>query len=195
MALVLPASPAPRLATPRLVSARNDLSPAFGGPTNRFSRMGSRYALDIELPPMSYVDALQWGDIDDEADTCVLSIPQPGLVIGVPGTPRVNGGGQAGSSLVLDGVSAGYVVRKHQWLTIITGGQRYAYRAKAAATADGGTNLTVTLRTMLRVPPADNDVVEIFDPKIEGYVTVPDDAWSVSVARVVGLSFTLTERE
>lgn len=195
MALSLPIWPSPAKMTPRLVTARNDLSPAFGGPTNRFSRMGSRYALDVEMPPMRYIDALDWADLEDEADTCVMLIPQPGLDTGSPGVPRVNGAAQAGSSLILDGLTPHYALRKHQWLTVTTGGQMFNYRAKSAVVADAAGNLTVPLRTMLRVPPANNDVVEIAEPKIQGYVTVTEDAWSVDAAHIVALTFTITERE
>lgn len=195
MALSLPIWPAPARMVPRLLTARNDLSPAFGGPTNRFARMGSRYALDVEMPPMKNIDAQDWADIDDEAATCILLIPQPGIDTGAPGSPLVNGGSQAGSSLILNGVTPQYALRKNQWLTIITGGQRFSYRAKSAVVADAAGNLVVPLRTMLRVSPTNNDVVEIAEPKIEGYVTVTEDAWSVDSAHIVALTFSITERE
>ena len=195
MALSLPIWPAPARMVPRLVSARNDLAPAFGGPTNRFARMGSRYALDVEMPPMKNVDAQDWADIDDEAATCILIIRQPGIDTGSPGIPRVNGGSQAGSSLILDGLTPHYALQKNQWLTVTTGGQMFSYRAKSAVVADASGNLTVPMRTMLRVPPANNDVVEIAEPKIEGYVTVTEDAWSVDSAHIVALTFSITERE
>ena len=51
----------------------------------------------------------------------------------------------------------------------------------------------VFLRTMLRFPPADNDVVEIAQPMIEGFVRDLGE-WSVGVDRLVGLQVTGRER-
>lgn len=193
-ALVLPPWPAPASVTLRLVSARNEMAPAFGGPVQRQGRMGSRYALDVVMPPMRYRDAQEWADIDDEAATVVMSIPQPGLDTGTPGAPVVDGGGQSGSSINLRGLTPHYAIRKNQWLTLIIDDQRFAYRAKIAVVADGGGEAVVPLRTLLRQSPPDAALVEIADPKIEGYPTVPDGAWTVDSAHITPLVFTITER-
>lgn len=195
MPLTLPARPAPRLMTPRLVSSRNELVPAFGGPTMRNPRMGSRYALDYELPPQTALSAQDWADIDDETDTCVIAIYQPGLDTGAPGAPLVDGASQTGSVLALKGLTPNYIIQKNQWLSVITGGQRFAYRAKDYVVVANDGTVDVPLRTMLRKAHANNDMVEIARPMIEGYVSVPVDAWTVEVDRLVRLSFTITERE
>ena len=194
-AITLPNNATPSAMEPRLVSSRNEMSPAFGGPTQRQSRMGSKYALDYVMPPMRYDQAQEWADIDDEAATVVMRIYQPGLVIGSPGTPLVSGSGQSGSVIALKGLAAGYAIRKNQWLSISTGAQWYAYRAKSAVSADGSGNVSVPLRTMLRTSPTNNDTVAILDPKIEGYPTPADGCWSISAAdRLIRLAFTITER-
>lgn len=192
--LTLPSSPQPRSVTPRLITARNELTPAFGGTVQRLNRKGSRYALAVELPPMKYVDALAWDDLMAEVDTVLMGVPQPGLVIGAPGTPLVNGAGQSGSSLTLDGLTGGYVIRKGQWLSVVISGRRFLYRAASAATAAGGGAVTVALRTMLRSPPPDNAVVEIAAPMIEGFARMADDALAVGIEHLVSLSFTIEER-
>ena len=192
--LTLPSSPQPRSVTPRLITARNELTPAFGGTVQRLNRKGSRYALAVELPPMKYVDALAWDDLMAEVDTVLMTVPQPGLVIGSPGTPLVNGAGQSGSSLTLDGLTGGYVIRKGQWLSVVISGRRFLHRAASAATASGGGTVTVALRTMLRSPPPDNAVVEIAAPMIEGFARMADDALAVGIEHLVSLSFTIEER-
>jgi hypothetical protein len=192
--LTLPTSPSPRSVTPRLVSARNELTPAFGGTVQRLNRKGSRYALDVEMPPMRYADALAWDDILSETDTVLMPVPQPDLVLGAPGSPLVNGAGQAGNALAIDSLTPGYVIRKGQWFSVIANSRRYLYRASAAATANGSGQVTVGLRTMLRYPPADNAVVEIAVPMIEGFARVSDDAFMVGIERLVSLKFTIEER-
>lgn len=180
----------------RLISARNPLNPAFGGPTLRLLRKGAKYALDFTMPPMTYVDALAWSDLEAETDTVVMPVPQPGLVIGNPGAPRVNGAGQSGMNLQIDGVTPGYELRKGQLVSVSVDDQWFLYKARAAATATSGGILTIPLRTMLRRSPADNAVVEIADPKIEGFVTLGNGAGKVSVDHFMhGISGTIEERE
>lgn len=190
--LTLPTVPAPANMGIALISAKNVLAPAFGDGEQELLRKGSRYALTFQMPPMRYVTSMDWDDLMAEGDTVVMKVHQPGFDTGAPGVPRVNGAGQAGSALVIDGLTNGYVIRKGQFLSVITQGRRFLYRAKASVTVSGG-SATVPLRTMLRFPPADNDVVEIAQPMIEGFVRDLGE-WSVGVDRLVGLQFTVRER-
>lgn len=190
----LPTIPAPANMSIGIVSAKNELTPAFGGAEQELLRKGTRFALTFMMPPMSYVASMSWDDLMAEGDTVLMRVFQPGFDVGTPGTPLVNGAGQAGSSIVLDGLTAGYVVRKGQFLSIVSSGQRFLYRAKANATANGSGQVTILLRTMLRRPPADNDAVEIAQPMIEGFVRDLGE-WAVGVDRLVGLKFTVRERE
>lgn len=190
--LVLPADPAPANMGIALITAKNVLAPAFGDGEQELLRKGSRYALTFQMPPMRYVTSMDWDDLMAEGDTVVMKVHQPGFDTGAPGTPRVNGAGQSGSALVIDGLTNGYVIHKGQFLSVVTLGRRFLYRAKASVTASGGA-ATVPLRTMLRFPPGDNDVVEIAQPMIEGFVR-DMDSWEVGVERLVVLKFTVRER-
>lgn len=58
MSVTLPTTPSPRSLTPRLVTARAELRSAFGGSTQRINRLGSRWAFEVELPPMTAANAL-----------------------------------------------------------------------------------------------------------------------------------------
>lgn len=190
--LVLPTDPAPADMGIAMITAKNVLAPAFGDGEQELLRKGSRYALTFQMPPLDYVETMDWDDLMAEGDTVVMKVHQPGFDTGAPGTPRVNGAGQSGSTLMIDGLTNGYVIRKGQFLSVITQGRRFLYRAKASVTVSGGT-ATVPLRTMLRFPPADNDVVELAQPMIEGFVRDLGE-WSVGVDRLVGLQFTVRER-
>lgn len=191
--LTLPTDPAPAKMAIAMVSAKNTLTPAIGGAEQELLRKGTRYALTFSMPVMTYVQSMEWDDLMAEGDTVLMRVFQPGLVIQNPGTPLVKGAGQAGTSLVIDGLPNGYVIRKGQFLSVVSAGQRFLYRAKASATSVAGT-ATISLRTMLRRPPNDNDVVEIAQPMIEGFVRDLGE-WAVGVDRLVGLQFTLKERE
>jgi hypothetical protein len=52
MSVILPTTASAVSITPRLVSRRRDLEPVFNGPTSRVRRIGSRWAIDVELEPM-----------------------------------------------------------------------------------------------------------------------------------------------
>lgn len=194
MALALPDCPWPATMTPRLITGRADLRTAWGGLGPRLNRGASRYAVDIALPVLTYQDAQEWSAIDDEDATVTLLVRQPGLDTGAPGLPKVKGAAQSGSSLLIDGLSAHYVIRKRQFLSITTGGRLYLYRAKAEVVADASGEATVTLETMLRVSPADNDVIELANPRIEGYPMPAQGTWETNSAGHVALSFAIEER-
>jgi hypothetical protein len=196
MPLYLPTWPGPSSMTPRPISSRNETRPATGaGPVGRNLRPGTRWAWDIELPPMPYVDSLEWDDLLEEGDTVVMEIHQPGLVIGNPGAPLIDGANQSGRTLNLKQVEPGYVFRKGQWLSMILNGQRFAYKSRARAVADGAGKLALPLRTMLRVPTLNNAVVEIAQPMAEGWASPDPDSFEVGVDGLVAPRFTLEERE
>ena len=194
MALALPDWPYPAALVPRLVSGRAGLRPAWGGDVQRLNRGGSHYAVEVSLPVQTYTDAQEWSAIDSENETVTLQMVQPGLDTGAPGAPKVKGASQSGSSILLDGLTPAYPIRRRQWLSISTGGRLYLYRAKSEAVTATNGEVTVQLETMLRVSPADNDVVELAAPRIEGFATVPEDAWAIDTAGQVALSFTIEER-
>jgi hypothetical protein len=194
VAIALPDYPYPAAMTPRLVTGRAELRPAWGGDIQRLNRAGSRFAIDVTMPVMTYSDAQDWSGINDQTDTVTMQIVQPGLDTGAPGITLVNGASQSGTTLIIDGFTPYYVLRKNQWISVSTGGRLYAYRVKTEVAADSGGAASVILTTMLRVSPGNNDPVEITEPRIEGFATVPDDAWATNTAGHVALSFTIEER-
>lgn len=194
MSIALPDWPAPAQMTPRLVTGRAELRPAWGGDVQRLNRAGSRYAIDVQLPTMTYLDAQAWADIDTEDQTVTMKIIQPGLEIGSPGTPLVKGASQSGSSLIVDGLTPNHIIQKNRWFTLAISGRLYAYRVATQVVADAAGEATITLRTMLRVSPADNAVIDLAAPRIEGFATVPEGAWATDTAGHVTLAFSIEER-
>lgn len=197
MAINLPVTPGPRSVTPRLVSRRRDLEPTFNGPTNRVRRLGSRWSLDFELPPMGYLDAMEWVAklTSAEADTVLMAVPQPGFDTGAPGAPLVNGGSQLGSSIDLDGFSPAYVARVGQWFNLTVSGRLYLYQVATEKVASADVMADLAINPMIRRSPANNSAAGFGTPMIEGFVSGRETSWTVDVARMVGLSFTITERE
>lgn len=197
MAIVLPTSPAPRWMNFWLVSRRRDLEPTFNGPTSRVRRIGSRWAVDFDFPPMTYDDAMAWIAALTSADgqTVILKMPQPGFDPGTPGSPLVNGAGQLGSVIDLDGFTPSYAARAGQWFNLIIGGQYFLYQVAADTVASADVMTDLPINPMIRKSAADNSAVQFVEPVIEGFLSGRETSWTVDVARHVGLSFTITERE
>lgn len=195
MALSLPTWPGPSRMTPRPIYARNELIPSYGGPESRLIRPGTRWAWDVEYPAMSYVESLAFDDILSERDTLIMEILQPGLNTGSPGSPVVDGANQAGLILKLRTMTPGYSFVKGQWVTVPVSDQLYAYKTSAAAVVGSDGRVNLPLRTMLRMPPANGAVVDVAQPRAEGFVTPADDAFTIETDGLVRLRFTLKERE
>lgn len=178
-----------------IVDAGTTLPGGLGGPDQRVNRLGNRWQVGVEMPPMSPDDALAWSvaltmGVEDGVS---WRIWQTGTPPGSAGTVRVAGAGQAGRALALDGFYPGFALRMGMCLSILTGGQRYLYRAATALRADTGGTATAQLTSALRVQPADNDPVEIAAPVIEGLL-VEGPGWSIDPDRLVrGFSFAIRE--
>ncbi len=121
-------------------------------------------------------------------------MPQPGLDIGNPGAPVVNGSGQAGLALMLRGFAAGYVVREGQFFSIIHGGRRYLHCAESDATANFSGGLILGLYPMLRIKPLDGAVCEFAKPYIEGIVAGSSVDLELTSMKAVLPPILITER-
>lgn len=201
MPITLPYSPFIK-ATPRFVHFATKHQPILGGEEQQINRPGSRFALEIELPPRLYAaigsaGAMQWISKLNQAmtDEALFQFPQPGLTIPNPGVPRVNGAGQGGMLLNADGFAANWAWRDGQFFNIITGGNRYLHhwRADGAASA-GGVAAAMPIFPMLRVSPDDNALIDAATPMIQGKIEGDTNEWTVDRMRRVGISFMIVEK-
>lgn len=199
MALTLPTCPRVREFFPRLVYSGNDIEPV-SGPSARESRLGSKWAFDIELDTMEYAARMKWMRLETETDTVLWPIPQPGIDTAGQGTPRVKGAGQAGNSILVDGITPGYTVQEGRWINIVTDSQRYTYNVTGDVTANGSGEALIGVLPILRWPHADNDVVELASPVLEGFVRRGSISGAIknryrrNAGVIDGLGFTITER-
>lgn len=193
-AYVLPGDPPPANMSIAKVSAANTLTPAFGGADAEMDRKGERYALTFTLPTQAYADAAKWSVLNRRGRTFVMEVQQPGVAIPAQPDPRVKGAGQAGSQILIDGLTPGQPIKTGWFLSIISAGQRFLYRADADTVATGEGAALIDLQEMLRRPPNDNDVVELVKPMIEGLARDVREI-SVGVDHEVIIEFTLRERE
>jgi hypothetical protein len=197
MAILLPTDPVPQRWRPRVLDWGGELTPVLGGEVQRLNRIGDRLAVDVVLTAtpdaalaQAYIARLRRG----RRDGARLAWPQLNLAVGNPGAPTVNGGGQAGSSLAVKGLTPGYRVREGQFFSLVSNGCRYVHMIAAASVVPPSGFATLPIEPMLRVLPSNHDVVELAAPMIEGLVSGLDQGWTVDIAGTVGLSFTITEQ-
>lgn len=197
MAIELPQPRLPQSAIPRLLDWGADQKAPMGGAFQRLNRLGNRFALVITYPrlkpePDGRILAARLRRAKTEG--ALFPFPQPGLDIGNPGAPMVNGADQSGSVLILRGFTAGYVLREGQFFSIIHGGRRYLHEASADAVATAAGGMTVSLNPMLRIRPANGAIVEVAKPYIEGIV----DGSTIDIEQTIAKSqiptITITER-
>lgn len=196
-AILLPARPLPRKWVPHYVSAGGDLSSSAAAATQRILRMGDRWSVTATFLNVK----MECGGRDWVAKmllasraTALWALPLPKGGVGDPGVPVVDGAGQLGMALNVKGATALYPMKAMQWFSLISGGRRYLHMATEATTFDADGKGTLHFVPMLRVSPANNAVLEIAAPKIEGLCPL-DPSWPISSSDIVEFTgnFTITE--
>jgi hypothetical protein len=197
MAVTLPSSPAPASATVTPLDFGAVLEPGLGGPSQYIGRLGDRYEVAVQMPTMEAEVARVFISRLTQAkkSSLVIPFPQPGVAVGAEGAPRVNGAGQAGTALAIDGLPADKAVKEGWFFSVIVAGRRFIHQIAADDVASGDGEVTLSIEPMLRVSPSDNAVVELAEPMIEGFVQGDGTPWSIDVAAHYGLSFTVREIE
>ena len=193
--IMLPTSPGAHGAKPMLISFGGVLTPFLGGPTQRINRLGTRWAMRFVMPPIAAEQARYWVSalargVDRGA---IMRIPQD-IDVGDPGTPLISAAVSAGTTLPLKGLPAGYAVKDGQFLSIIHAGQRYTHQFAADAIVSAGGTLDASIWPMIRVGLFVNDVVEIAEPMIEGWLDAQFEYDILSVPYVQLPDFTISER-
>lgn len=113
---------------------------------------------------------------------------------GSPGTPLLDGAVTTGRSITIDGLTPGYVLQEGYWLSLVKDGQHYLHSIGTGDTADGAGEATVELNELLRTDFADNTVINLAAPMVEGFVEGEEWQWQVAVDRLFPISFTIRER-
>lgn len=194
----LPDYPSPRDITPALIDYGAVLQPSLGGPIQKLNRLGSRFRLNIIMPPMpSGKLGRQWVArlVRGKFDGVRMELPAPSFDPGVPGDIRVNGAGQSGSSLVVDGATPNYIAREGQFFSIETAGTHHLYMVAAETIFNSSGQATVPIAPMLRRQHADNDLCHFGKPMIEGLIMGDEFAWQVAVEHITQIEFAITEAQ
>lgn len=195
--IILPTDIAPVDANPALIDFGGFLEPPLGGEVQRIDRMGNRFALEVTMPPLESVEAGRiWVSrlISGKTEGVRMEFPLLSFDPGAPGTPAVNGNGQSGRSLSVRNFAPSYVVKEGQWFTHVNAGRHYLYKVDAQIAASVGGNATLPITPMLRVEPADGDLLLFLAPVIEGFIHGEEWRWNMSIHHLLGLQFEIRER-
>lgn len=193
----LPSDPAPNAATSSLIDFGGFLVPGLGGEVQRIDRMGNRFKVSVSMPPMVseptgriFVSRL----IRGKTEGVRMEFPLLSFKPGSPGTVLVDGAGQSGRSLVVNGATANYAFREGQPFSIEEDGRHYLHfvDAQVIANADGEAELSIS--PMLRIEPSDGAVCHFATPMIEGFIMGDEWSWEMGLAHHVGISFEVVER-
>lgn len=196
-AITLPTFPSPNGMQVLLRDFGGTLTPFLGGPEQLLVRAGTRFGARVSIPPIRtddlgrvYVARLLQG----RRYGVLMRWPLLEFNPGNPGTPLIASAASSGSSISLKGLTAGYTIKEGQYFSIIIGGKRYLHMATADVTASGTGTATVTIFPLLRKAVAIDNVVELAQPMIEGFVSPGDElGWEIASNRFMNINFTIME--
>lgn len=191
----LPLGVVPNAVSPALIDYGGVQRSPLGGEIQRVNRLGNRFRVIVGLPPILNADlgrVVVSRLLRAKTEGIRIEWQLVGVDQGSPGSPLVKGAGQAGTSLLIDGCRNGYGVSEGFWFSLETAGQHFLYNVAAPSVAPAG-EMTVQITPALRKPPADNDVVHLQKPMIEGLVIGDEFAWEYSLAHHVGIQFEIEE--
>lgn len=167
--IILPVRPSPNSMEESL------LDPGFaqrGAATVRVNRPGSKWRIAFTFPLMTVDASRALNSRLKRAKRQTLQINIPILVDqGIPGSPVVNGAGQAGTTLAVRGFEPNYHAKEDFWLTVVEAdGTAYLHSMAETVTADASGNATLEIEPPLRAPFADGDIVHFGKPFMQGFM-------------------------
>jgi hypothetical protein len=171
----------------------------LSGPTTIFPRLGGRFAVNVTAGPfyaeearslLALVMAAKYG-----GEGLRMRYPLQWSQSG--GGPTVIDGAITGPTrtLPIKGGTPGFVIKQGWFLSIESGGQHFFHSvATSAQVAPDGT-ATLTVTPEMKRPFADNTVVNIAAPRIEGLVANAEIAWPLNGDKIAPVIFTIEEKE
>ena len=191
--LTMPSTPGFRASRFGLMANTQTFRSPLDGTVQTLELTGARWRANYELPPMKRVQAAAWTAFLTELlgsagrffgfDPDARSPRGSGL-----GSPLVNGAGQTGKSLIVDG-----------WSELETGlllpGDYFEVggelkMATAPAVSDSSGEATLAFTPPLRASPADGAALTLVDPKVTMMLADDEQAfWDADRASLYGISF------
>jgi hypothetical protein len=156
---------------------------------------GRRWRYDISLSPAAGADgraiSVFFDALGGGAGTFLFA--DPSIQQSIPGVPVVNGAGQTGSTLNVDGLTPSVLAfRAGDFFSLGAGAATRLYRVTANATANGSGEAALSIIPPLRIASVDNAALEVDAPKVLLRLDGPVPT-SVAPAMIHRFAFTATE--
>ena len=165
-----------------------------------FAHQGQRWEADVSLPPMKRSDAEQWVawivSLKGLRGTFLMGDPVGCSARGsVGGTPVVQGAGQIGDTLNIDGATASQTgwAKAGDYIQLGSASSASLHKVLADANSDGGGNVTLDIWPNLNIAQADNSTVVTSNAKGVWRLTSNEANWSISNLAIYGLTFGCTQ--
>ena len=199
--LLLPARPAVRriVLTPQPIVGVSE-SP-FTGDAQVYVHQGQLWQAEVELPPIvGTARAGPWKafltKLNGRAGTFLMGDPDArvprGSAANEPGLPQVQGDGQLGSDLLIDGLPAsvsGYLLAG-DYVQLGSGPDARLHLVQDDVDSDPAGQATLSLWPRVRRSPPDNDTVVVAQTQGVFRMTSNATGWESNEAMVYGFSFT-----
>ncbi len=191
--LSMPAAPGFRASRFGLIANTQTFRSPLDGTVQTLELTGARWRANYELPPMKRAQAAAWSAFLTELlgsagrffgfDPDARSPRGSGL-----GSPLVNGAGQTGKSLIVDGWSAIETGLLLPGDYFEVGGELKMTTAQVVS--DAGGEATLAFTPPLRASPADGAALTLLNPKTTMMLTDDEQAfWDADRASLYGISF------
>ena len=191
--LSIPAAPGFRASRFGLIANTQTFRSPLDGTVQTLELTGARWRANYELPPMKRVQAAAWTAFLTELlgsagrffgfDPDARSPRGSGL-----GSPLVNGAGQTGKGLIVDGWSAleSALLLPGDYFEV--GGE--LKMATAQVDSDSSGEATLAFTPPLRTSPADGAALTLVNPKVAMMLADDEQAfWDADRASLYGISF------
>lgn len=198
--LSLPATPYPAAVTLRARSAVGVSSSPFSYSQQVYAHQGQRWEADIDMPPMSESVADVWVawllSLNGQEGTFLMGDPAKLTHRGVGGgTPLVNGAGQTGQTLAIDGCplsTNGWLVQGDM-IQLGSGSSATLHKVLADANTNGSGEVTLDIWPRLRSSPNNNAAVVITGCVGRWRLASNESSWSIGRAKRYGIQFVAVE--
>lgn len=202
--IFLPSLPYAREATPRLLTYGSKQRGILGGPVTPIERLGTRFAVDITMPPMlAEPNGRIWVARLVRAQSqegVFFKWPQPDLDL----NPATHSDGLVAAPVAantatvqLKGLKPSQPLREGQFISLhnVATGRRSLHMIDQAVTAALNGTAQVSVTPRFRAAIATDNQVAIVPAYIEGLLVGDAREWNLDAARTTGLAFTIEERE
>lgn len=157
---------------------------------------GQMWQADVTLPPMKRADAEIWVawlvSLRGKFGTFLLGDPLCATPQGdIGGTPLVNGAGQTGETLQIDGCTANVTnwLKAGDYIQLGSGSTATLHKVLANANSNGSGQVTLSLWPHIRSAPNDNAAVTVTNAVGRFRLSSNETTWSISAASIYGITF------